>query len=225
MQRNITLFSTLILILLSGLPSVYAQPIQISVEATGEISLPADLVSLQIQITVDDSTPEAVFQRHKELEEKLASLIRDQQIDSSQLYFQPMNISSGWNRENERIYTSRQQVRLTLEDISRYEGIQVYLIENGFDNFSGQFGTSGEKNGESDALRNAMERARQKADVIASSIGKSVDRIVTVEHGTPPDIWRPNMETAMFRADSSSLMEFPQEVVIRTTVKVVYLLE
>lgn len=225
MKREFTLLSTLILLLLSGLGPIQAQQLQVSVEATGEVSLPADLVSLQIQVTVSDSTPQVVFQRHQELEEHLGSLIRNQQIDSSHLYFQPMNISSAWNRENELFYTSRQQVRLTLDDISRYERIQVYLIENGFDNFSGQFGTSEVKHGESEALKNAMERARQKAEVIASSIDKSIQQVLAVEHGTPPDIFQPNVEAAMYRADSSSLMEFSQEVVIRSTVKVVYILE
>jgi uncharacterized protein YggE len=74
MRSTITsiLFFTLFLSLSYSTES-YSQA-TITVDATGEILVPANIVNFQINIRVTGRTPAEVFEKHKEQEEYLAGI-------------------------------------------------------------------------------------------------------------------------------------------------------
>ncbi|MEX0894491.1 MAG: SIMPL domain-containing protein [Balneolaceae bacterium] len=217
-------FSLLILLLLTTAATM-AQPSSVTIDATGEVQLPADLVIFEINITVTDPSPQTVFQKHKNRETALTDLIRDKGIEPENLRFQPMNIRATRTQREVVEYRSNQHVRLTLADFELFEGMQVYLIDNGFDSFSGQFSSTKLEEGEVKALELAMENARNKAEIIASSLALSIKGVSTVHHGAPPLSRGYANEQAMMRSDSSSLLEFDQNVRVSSSVTVTFELE
>ncbi|MEX1011768.1 MAG: SIMPL domain-containing protein [Balneolaceae bacterium] len=199
-------------------------PSQTTVQATAQVDVPADRVQLQIQMTVTDNTPQRTFELHKEREQALVQLIEEQDIDPSTLRFQPVTIhqvrSQGTNE-----YRTQQRVSLTLEDFDLYEEIQVYLIRNGFDNFSGQFASSKQSEGEREALNLAIKSAREKADQIADALDLKVVRVHSVEHRSAPSTGNIAVEAALMRSDSGSLMEFEQTIRIESSVEISFTMQ
>ena len=194
----------------------------ITVDATGEVHVPADIVNFQINIRVTGRTPAEVFEKHKEQEDFLAGLIRDHGLDGDKLNFQPMNISSRQSRDS-RDYMSNQQVHLQLDDFDLYEEIQVLLIENGFENFSGRFSSTRIESGEDEALDLAIANAKSKAERIAENIGKSLGEVESIDH-TAARIVR-GFEMAHFtamRAESDSMIQFDQTVPVSSNVRIVF---
>lgn len=217
-------FSFLILLLLAT-SAAMAQPSSVTIDAAGEVQLPADLIFFEINITVTDSSPQTVFQKHKEREAALAGLIRKKGIETENLRFQPMSIRAVRNQREVLEYGSNQHVRLTLADFELFEDMQVYLIENGFDSFSGQFSSTKLEEGEVKALELAMENARNKAEIIASSLNLSIIGVSTVQHGAPPLSRGYANEQALMRSDSSSLLEFDQNIRVSSSVTVTFEME
>jgi uncharacterized protein YggE len=217
MKSSLAILALLILTVTDGL----AQS-TITVDATGEVHVPADIVNFQINIRVTGRTPAEVFQKHKEQESFLSVLIRERGLDGDKLNFQPMNINSRQSRDS-RDYMSSQNVRLQLDDFELYEEIQVMLIENGFENFSGRFSSTRLESGENEALDLAIANAKSKAERIAENIGKSLGEVESIDHTAARIIRGFEMvhQTAM-RAESDSMMQFDQTVPVSSNVRIVF---
>lgn len=202
----------------------------ITVQTSAEELVPADEISLRIMLNAEANTPQEAYELHKKREKVLVDLLKNHQIREKNIDFDPTSISKRYNsrpgdREQEKIVT-RQQVLLKLDDFDTYETIQIALIENGFDEFSGSFTSTESDQAEDEALRKALRMAREKADVIADETGLRIEGIKDISYsysGSPP---RP-MEMMEMRAssDSGGLMEFDQMVSITASVTVNYRVE
>lgn len=193
----------------------------VTVDATGEILVPADIVSFHINIRVTGETPSEVFEKHKEQERYLATLISERGLDNENLSFQPMNIGSRQVR-NTSEYISNQNVQLRLNDFDLFEEMQVLLIENGFENFSGRFSSSKRQQGENDALDLAIENARTKAKRIALNVGKSLGEVKTIDHTAAPVTRGYDVMMMDARAESAGMMQFEQTVPVTSSIRIVY---
>lgn len=193
----------------------------ITVDATGEILIPADIVDFQINIRVSGRTPAEVFEKHKEQERFLAGLIREHGLEGDELNFQPMNIGNRQTRDATE-YVSNQNVNLRLDDFSLYEEIQVLLIENGFENFSGRFSSTDIESGENEALDLAISDAIQKAGRIADNIGKTLGSIKSIDHTASRVVRGYESELSVMRADTGSMMEFEQTIPVTSSVRIVF---
>ena len=155
--------------------SVTAQTIDgengtINISMTATEYLPADLIVFNINLNAEERTPRSAYQKHKEQEVLLASLLQEFEIDDENIQFQPIRIDKMY-RNNQRDQYSRtsQQVSVTFDDFDIYEEIQVTLIENNFDSFSGTFSSSKMEDGKEAALLSAIEAARERAELIAEA--------------------------------------------------------
>jgi uncharacterized protein len=209
----------LLLILITNI-NVYSQP-SVTVDATGEILVPADRVSFHINIRVTGDTPSEVFEKHKQQELYLANLIRDRGLDGEKLTFQPMNIGSRQVR-NTSEFISNQNVQLQLDDFDLFEEMQVLLIENGFENFSGRFSSSKRQQGEEEALDLAIQNAREKANRIASNVGMTLGEVITIDHTAAPISRGYDMMMMDVRAESAGMMQFEQTVPVTSSIRIVY---
>lgn len=196
-------------------------PGTITIDATGEAMVPADIIHFHINITTSGRTPSEVFEEHKRQERYLAGLIREMGIDESKLTFQPIQIGSRQMRETVD-YTSSQQVRLELEDFELYEQLQVRLIENGFENFRGQFSSTKLDEGEKEALELAVANAREKAERIAALMGKNLGEVREIEHTTQRVFRSEVMAFAEARVDTGLLTEFSQMIPVSSTIRIIY---
>jgi uncharacterized protein YggE len=197
----------------------------ISVNASAEVLIPADKISFRITLNAEEETPQEAYDLHKERENVLTDLLKKHEINEKNINFEPILITKRYNNrrpENgQKGIITRQTVILSLDNFDKYEEMQVTLIENGFDEFSGNFMSSEFKKGETEALTNALKTAREKADIIARETGLTIRGIKDINYSYNQDPPRPMME-ARASSDSGSLMEFDQSVSVSASVSVSY---
>lgn len=194
---------------------------RITLDSTGEIQVPADLVNLQIQITVTRDNPKDAFREHKRQESILTNLIQDLNLEEGLGSFQPITVGSRQMRD-ERQFTTSQSVHLTLTDFSRFEEIQLTLIENGFESFSGSFSSSKLEEARKEALELAISSARERANQIAAALGRCINKVHSVTHTSHQAYGRQGFQLAEMRSDSASMMDFEASIPVQSTVTVVF---
>ena len=219
---------TLILTLFVFVGAAHAQN-KISINASSQVMVPADKIAFQINLNADASTPQEAYNLHKEREKVLVKQLKKFDIKDEDINFEPITINKHYDNsypqkeEKSRIQT-RQQVVVTLDDFDIYEKIQITLIENNFDEFSGNFLSSESKQGEDEALKKALKIAREKADLIAGETGLSISGIKNINYSYSQRPPRP-MSMDMMRAPQStesSLLQFDQTVSVSASVSVTY---
>jgi uncharacterized protein YggE len=219
MHYFIILFS---LLFLAG--NTQPEPRVLSVMAEGTVELPADIIQFDINLNAEAKSPQAAYQLHKEREEVLVNLLKEFEVDESDINFQPVAISKARHydrpQEEETTYQTSQMIRLTLQDFNAYEQIQIGLIEHGFDNFSGYFKSSKETEGQNKALREAVRKARENARIIADEAGVQLGSIARIQYRDQQN--RPMQYrlagAAMESADG--LMQYDQVVMVTATIQV-----
>lgn len=194
----------------------------ISVNATGEVQAPADIIQLQVAISIYNQSAREAFNRHKQQESFLTDLLIDEGIDDENIRVQPVSINPGRSSSNRDGYETRQQVLVQLTDIEQFQTIQLILIENGFDNFSGSFSSSEMDTAQEDAVKLAVEEAGKKAGLIAGEAGRTLGEVLRIEYGSSmPAVYR-SERLSMDMSSGGSLLQFEQTVPVRETVQIVY---
>ncbi|MDX1636420.1 MAG: SIMPL domain-containing protein [Balneolaceae bacterium] len=227
-MRRATIFLPLLLLTVVTTGAHAQQESVISVTARGEVELPADLIRFTINLNAEAESPQQAYDLHKKRERVLVRLLDKYDIKDDQIRFEPISIQTVTTNRYEgsdrvKTYRTSQQVTLTLEDFTVYEKMQVTLVENDFDQFSGNFLSSEQKSGEDKALRRAMQEARRKAEIIASEGNIELASIQSVNHHENRFFPGRQRETmAMAAPDQQSLMNYDQTVVIEATVNVQY---
>lgn len=226
-MKKISIYLTLVtfLISLSYLNST-AQSIpdesRITVDATGEVLIAADLIHFQVNITQFKQDAREAFQLHKEQEQYLTELLLEEGVADSNITANPISISHVRRYDNtaESGYETQQQVLIVLEDVTKFESMQIKLIENGFTNFSGSFSAKNVAKASDEALQNAVEEARRKADLLAEAAGKKITDVITINyHSSRPYASRSgNMEMASYDAIGGSLLKFERTIPVRENV-------
>ncbi|MEX0647605.1 MAG: SIMPL domain-containing protein [Balneolaceae bacterium] len=196
----------------------------ISVDAVGKVTVPADIIQFQIQLTRYNESARAAFHAHKELEEFLTELLLEEGISSENIKTEPIGIHSRSRGEQYGFQTS-QSVILNLDNIDKFEVMQLILIENNFDTFSGQFSSSKVSGAEDEALAKAMAEAERQAKILAEAAGRSLGDIQSIYHsGSPSPFPAARMEMS-YDASGGSLLQFEQSVPVQKNVQVVFELE
>ncbi|NGP88158.1 SIMPL domain-containing protein [Fodinibius halophilus] len=199
----------------------------ISINASAQVLLPADMISFRINVNAEADTPQEAYKLHKKRENVLVELLKKHNIKDEEINFEPISINSRHDRsyqneEKKRIET-QQAVILSLESFDIYEEIQVTLIENNFDEFSGNFSSSEKKKGEDKALEKALKIARQKADMIAEETGLTITGIKNINYSYNQRPPRPvNMMERSSMPSTGSLLQFDQTVSVSASVSITY---
>ena len=202
---------------------------EISINAGAEVMVPADKIAFQINLNAEGDTPQEAYNLHKEREKVLVRQLKKYDIKDEDLNFEPISINKTYNnsygnKEEKRIKT-RQNVILTLDNFDIYEQIQITLIENNFDQFSGNFMSSESKQGEDKALKKALKLAREKAEIIAQETGLTISGIKNINYSYSSRPPRPTMEMTASKAADGNLLEFDQSVSVSANVSVTYKFE
>jgi len=197
----------------------------ISVNATAEVQVPADHISFRINLNARGETPQNVYDLHKKREKILVNLLKEYGIQEKNINFEPVSISRIHNNEytktGKEIVQTQQKVVLTLSDFDEYERIQIALIDHDFDNFSGQFMSSKQQEGEDEALKKALKVAHEKATIIARQIGTKLGTVSQVNFSFNQHPARFAMEMPVPQS-SGSLMQFKPSVTVTASVSVKY---
>lgn len=199
---------------------------ELSINASAEVFVPADKIVFHINLNAEGDNPQETYELHKEREKVLVEQLKKHDIKEEDLKFDPISINKTYDgnhhsNQEKRIQT-RQSVILTLDNFDIYEEIQITLIENDFDEFSGNFTSSESKKGEDEALKKALKQAREKAEIIAEESGLTITGIKNINHSSSSRPPRPMMEMTASKASDGNLLEFDQSVSVSANVSVVY---
>jgi uncharacterized protein YggE len=196
---------------------------KIVIDATGMAVASADRITFHITLNRFHEEAETAFNQHKQLERYLTDLLLEKGIDEERIQANPVSISPR-RYSNDQGYETRQRVSVELEDIAEFEQMQVDLIQNGFDNFSGTFGSSEEVAAREEAIRNAVSEARRKAGILAEAAGKSLGRVLGIEHtSNSSPIYRDSGALAMSAvADDGGMLQFQTTIPVTENVRITF---
>ncbi len=233
-MKNVTICLALALTLfLSFSPNVAAQSeaddSQVTVSATGEAYVTADLIQFQVNITQFNQDARQAFENHKEQENFLTELLLEEGVADSNITANPISISyiNRYNNTGERGYETQQHIMIVLDDVSQFEAMQIKLIENGFTNFSGSFTAKNLADASDEALQSAVQEARRKAELLAEASGKEISDVITINyHSSRPYAARSSsMEMAAFDAGNGSMLQFERTIPVQENVTIVFKLQ
>lgn len=232
MKHTLSSFLTITIFLMLPLAESVAQSMdddsRITVDAVGEVQIPADLIHFRVNITQFNQDARKAFEVHKEQEKYLTDLLLEEGIADSNITANPISISHIRRYENtsESGYESQQQVLISLDDVSQFESMQIKLIENGFTNFSGSFASSNLEEASDKALTKAVEEARGKAQILAMAAGKEITDVLTINyHSARPYAARAESVQMAFDASGGSLLQFERTIPVRENVSVQFRIE
>lgn len=223
-MRYAIIFFTLLLIS----HSLSAQQSNVlSVSSKGSVDLPANVIQFNISLNAEADSPQKAYNLHKQREKILVQLLDKYEIEEKDIHFNPVSVSKIWrnNRypdsKQEPGYQTQQSVSLRLTDFDIYEKMQVTLIEENFDSFSGNFLSSEAEQGKNKALQKAIQTAKEKAVVIAKEAGVKLGSIVHINYNSNqigPVYAR--TKTMAFESDTHQLMKYDQTVTITANISI-----
>ena len=217
-----------LIILLSMLfltQSTEPDPKVMSISAEGQVELTADIIQFNINLNAMAEKPQKAYEMHKQREKALVKLLKEYNIQEKEIRYQPISISRINNYpRNDTVGTrfqTNQSVSLKLDDFDIYEKIQIGLIENDFDSFSGQFSSSESKQGEDEALRKAIQIAKEKAGLIAKETGVTLGEVhhINYSHNVSNPMHRRSAAMEM-QTGSDQLMQFEPTVTVSAMVSI-----
>lgn len=200
----------------------------ITISSTGEAVLPADIALLTITIGVSNPDAERAFELHKEREAYLANLLTEMEFSEDKIRYEPISIRPERQRDGAVHTATSQRVRLELDDFEQLSELQVELISNDFDNFSGSFASSKIDQGNRRALRQAVTNARADAELLAEAAGKAIDQVLWIEHTADRGYRQPvAFEGAQLRSADygPSLGDFSQTITVQKNIQIRFLLK
>jgi len=201
-----------------------SDPATILIDATGEYHSPADIIYFHINLNRFNEDAEIAFNDHKRLERYLTDFLIEKGFTEDDINANPVSISPR-RYSNERGFETSQRVSVKLTDISQFEQMQVELIKNGFDNFSGSFSTSMQKEAGEKALEDAVVKARRSAAILAAASGKRVGDVINIEYtSSPGPVYREAMALSMPVASDGGLLQFETKITVQEKIRVRFLL-
>lgn len=218
------------LFLITFISSVKAQTqsenenlISVNIEAS-EI-VPADIIIFNIQLNAEANAPQLAFNEHQKLESVLVELLKKNKILEKEITFDPIRLSyqNLNNRDNTKVARTNQSVSVSFTNFELYDSIQIALLENGFNSFSGSFSSSKIEEGKNKALVKAIELAKEKAELIAKSSGLSLIGVYSISFGDSPTTgFSKNSSFEMASMRDSSLLEFDQTMKVTANINMVF---
>lgn len=199
----------------------------ITISSTGEAIVPADIAYLSINISVSNPDAERAFELHKERESFLANLLTEMDFEDENISYEPISIRPDRQRDGAIHTATNQRIRLELENFEHLSELQIELISNEFDNFSGSLGSSQIERANRRALRQAVANARADAELLAEAAGKTIDQVLWIEH-TSDRGYRPPVafESAQLRTVDygPSLGDFSQTITVQKNIQIRFLM-
>jgi len=200
----------------------------ITISSTGEAVVPADIAILSITIGVSNPDAERAFELHKEREAYLANLLTEMDFSDDKIRYEPISIRPERQRDGAVHTATNQRIRLELEDFEQLSELQVELISNEFDNFSGSLASTQIERANRQALRQAVSNARADAELLADAAGKSIDQVLWIDHSSDRGYRQPvTFETAQLRSADygPSLGDFSQTITVQKNIQIRFLMK
>lgn len=198
----------------------------LTITSNGEAMAPADIASMSINISINHENAARAFELHRERESFLAELLKELEFEDEQINYRPVTVRPNRQRDGDIHSSTTQQIRLQLNDIEMLGQLQVKLIQNGFDNFSGSLSSTQLEEASDEALRQAVDNAQKDAEILAMAAGRKLGSIISIGHRSDHN-FRPAALGGAFevRAMSDagpSIQNFSQTVSVQKQVTIVF---
>lgn len=195
----------------------------ITISSSGEAIVPADMAILSVTISVTNEDAEHAFDLHKERESFLANLLTDLELPDEKISYQPISIRPNRQRDGATHTSTSQNVTIELDNFDQLSEIQLKLISNEFDNFSGSLASTQMQEGAEEALKKAVENARADAEILAEASGKQLGDVLWIDH-TSDGLYRPAKLSESVRLQTAdygpSLGDFSQTISIQKRIQI-----
>lgn len=195
----------------------------ITISSSGEAMVPADFAVLSVNISVTNPDAERAFELHKERESFLASLLTELDLPDDKISYQPISIRPNRQRDGAVHSVTNQSIQFELDDFNQLSELQILLISNDFDNFSGSLASSQMEEAGSEALQQAVENARSDAEILARASSKTLGDVLWIQH-TSDGGYRPAMVSEGFQLRSAdygpSLGDFSQTITVQKRIQI-----
>ena len=196
-------------------------PNTITIDASASVSAPAELIRFTINLNSESDSAQHAFKNHLELEDKIVGIIKQYNIDSSDVSYSLLSIRKQQNREGKTVYHTMQTVDINLDEVDRYYEFQIALLINDLDQFHSRFSIRNEKDlierGYTKALKIAGAEARLLADQIQRKLGK-VSAVISRSHSDEIH----EFSNTAFRAPREGLLDINKIVSIQVNLTVMF---
>jgi uncharacterized protein YggE len=216
-------------------PSVTAQPNSVYVGADGKFEAAPDTAQIQMNVSVQDESPQAAFQRASKNVDTVRQVLRSNGVDpkSANVGFLSVQPVYEWKPKQRVIgYRVTTDVTLKLKDFSKIGPITQQLAEaNVSETQMLNYILENMDDAKSKAVEDAYRRARNSAETIAHASGRSVEELsyASVDTFENPRIVMPRMArsvSAMANAAPAPTEEFtPQNVTVSAHVNALFTLK
>lgn len=203
--------------------NVLAQPNEttFTVEVKSTVEAPADKISFRISIALKNTNPELLLKQHDEIEQRLLALLEELNMPDSTIKFSLLTVRKVKSKKDIIMLESRQSVIFELIDFSKYFDVQIGLLTNGIYTFQPFFSTTQIEDAKKRGVKKALETAQREAELYAENLNMKVGRVVEIE-STVRDGPPYNGSTYFQSVTSKRLLEIPQQISVKTSVKVKY---
>jgi uncharacterized protein YggE len=233
-MKQTALFAAAVLVLASALPAQRqrerprpSEPSVIRTSGTATVKAAPDEARVNIGVVTQAETAEAAASKNAEQVQATLAAVRKVLGDAGEIQTQNYSIypeyrHPGRDGGQPQIsgYRAQNTVEVRLTDIAKVGPVIDAATAGGSNQIQGvQFGIQDESELRAKALQDAARKARANADALATGLGLTVRRIVSVEEGGPTVVqpYRYAMAERAMAADASTPIE-AGEVEVQATV-------
>jgi len=215
-------------------PSVTAQPNSVYVGADGKFEAPPDTAQIQMNVSVQDESPQSAFQKASKNVDQVRQVIRSNGLDTKALSVGFLSVQPVYEwKPKQRVigYRVTTDLSLKLKDFSKIGPITQQLAEaNVSETQTLNYILENMDEAKNKAVEDAYRRARNSADTIAHASGRSVEELsyASVDTFENPRIIMPRQRSvsAMAAAAPAPTEEFtPQGVTVTAHVNALFTLK
>jgi uncharacterized protein len=214
-------------------PSIAAQPNTVYVGADGKFEAAPDIAQLQFNISVQDDTAQATFQRASKEVEQVRQVLRGNGIDpkAANIGFLSVQPVYDWKNPKQKVigYRVTTDVSLKLKDFSKVAPITQQLADaNVSESQTLTYTLESMDDAKNKAVEDAYRRARNSADALARASGRSLGdlsyaSVDTFEASRPLPRFARAMAAKVAEAPPAPSEEFtPQTVTVTAHVNALF---
>ncbi len=195
-----------------------------TITANSEISVVADLIIFQLDISSEDPDPEQAYKNHKEKERKLVQILKELEVPDSNVVYSLLSISKAQIPRNNKNYKTRQKIRIKISDFSKYEKMQIELLKAGINEFKSIFSSKKTNEIREKGIKQLVQNAKREAEIYADNLGLRVNQVIEIESRMRrTDAGEPAFFVAAPSVDFS-LLEIPQAFTVKLYATITFLL-
>ena len=217
-------------------PSVTAQPNSVYVSAEGKFEAPPDTALIQFNISAQEDSPRAAYDRAAQETEQVRQILRNNGIDpkSAEIGFFSLQPVYDYKQPARRIvgYRVFNSVTLKLKDFNKVGPIVQQLGAKEFDqNVNLSYTLEDIDAAKLHAVQDALQRARAEAATVAQAGGRTLGELsyASVDHVEPVHLLRGAMPRVAMAAQAQApapTQEFsPQKITVTARVSAVFALK